>query len=85
MAQGDNQVISTHFKLQKYRNEFELEANLRNTVRINEAIRSGIQRGTTKLLLTIDQSETMQSADFLCYGKVPVFRGVIYPLNKNMG
>lgn len=34
-----------------------------------------IRDGTSKLGLHINEDETMQSADFLSYRKVPVFRG----------
>nr|APG78763.1 RNA-dependent RNA polymerase [Hubei dimarhabdovirus virus 4] len=80
LAQGDNQVISSQFKIQAYRTEEELDENLEGIKYVNQQVMDGINAGTASLGLTINRSETMQSADYMCYGKVPVFRGVVYPL-----
>ncbi|QPL20091.1 RNA-dependent RNA polymerase [American bat vesiculovirus] len=77
LAQGDNQVICTQYKTKNYRNENELICLLEQIKLNNQAIMDAIESGTTKLGLIINQDETMQSADYLNYGKVPIFRGVI--------
>ncbi|AJG39126.1 RNA-dependent RNA polymerase [Shayang Fly Virus 2] len=75
LAQGDNQVICTQYKLQKYRTDEELQDNIKNIVSNNQYILKRIEEGTKKIGLRINQDETMQSADYLNYGKVPIFRG----------
>ncbi|QMU95563.1 RNA-dependent RNA polymerase [Bactrocera dorsalis sigmavirus] len=80
LIQGDNQVICMQYKLRKTRDENELIMNLNAIVQNNNVILSNIERGTTKLGLIINKDETMQSADYLNYGKVPVFRGNILGL-----
>ncbi|UZC34538.1 RNA-dependent RNA polymerase [jopcycgri virus 1] len=80
LIQGDNQVICTQYHLRKTRNQEELIENLKYVVLNNNHILENIERGTTKLGLIINKDETMQSADYLNYGKVPVFRGNILGL-----
>ena len=46
----------------------------------NDGIMKNIEAGVKKLGLIINKDETMQPADFLNYGKLPVFRGNIRPL-----
>ncbi|AJG39168.1 RNA-dependent RNA polymerase [Wuhan House Fly Virus 1] len=77
LAQGDNQVICTQYRLQKYRTQEEMVERIQKIVQNNQAIISNIENGTRRLGLIINKDETMQSADFLSYGKVPVFRGTI--------
>ncbi|AJR28590.1 polymerase [Vesiculovirus radi] len=77
LAQGDNQVICTQYKTRNHRSDLELKAALADIQSNNDAIMTAIERGTTKLGLVINQDETMQSADYLNYGKVPIFRGSI--------
>lgn len=77
LAQGDNQVICAKFKVQKTRNEDELKEALSSLVNENNKIMKNIEIGTDKLGLIINKDETLQSADFLIYGKVPIFRGSI--------
>nr|QTJ62263.1 RNA-dependent RNA polymerase [Bactrocera tryoni rhabdovirus 1] len=80
LIQGDNQVICMQYKLRKTRDETELITNLNAIVKNNNVILTNIEKGTTKLGLIINKDETMQSADYLNYGKVPVFRGNILGL-----
>ncbi|AIL31438.1 L [Kumasi rhabdovirus] len=80
LAQGDNQVICTQYKLRPHANDEELIKNLQDIWNNNNAIMSAIKRGTDKLGLIINEDETMQSADYLNYGKIPVFRGRILNL-----
>nr|AMH40146.1 RNA-dependent RNA polymerase [Sprivivirus cyprinus] len=77
LAQGDNQVICTQYKTKNYKNEEELKMLLTAMVENNQTIMNGIIAGTGKLGLIINNDETMQSADYLNYGKVPVFRGIL--------
>lgn len=77
MAQGDNQVICTQYSLHKTRTDEELQQCLNDISGNNNDIMREIEDGTQRLGLIINRVETMRSADFLSYGKVPVFRGNI--------
>lgn len=77
LAQGDNQVICTQYKVQKTRTQDELVRELRRIVDNNNEIMKSIEDGTKKLGLIINQDESLQATDFLIYGKVPIFRGNI--------
>ncbi|AMK09271.1 RNA-dependent RNA polymerase [Ceratitis capitata sigmavirus] len=77
LAQGDNQVICSQYKLQNHRNQSELINHIQEVVRNNDILFKRIVKGTSKLGLIINQDETVQSADFLNYGKTCVFRGNI--------
>nr|AJG39213.1 RNA-dependent RNA polymerase [Wuhan Louse Fly Virus 11] len=77
LAQGDNQVICTQYRTKKARSEEELKSALKQIVNNNQQIMDAIVRGTEKLGLVINNDETMQSADFLTYGKIPFFRGTL--------
>ncbi|AHB08865.1 L protein [Kolente virus] len=80
LAQGDNQVICTQYKLRPSESELDLRVNLQSIWENNNAIMAAINQGTNKLGLIINEDETMQSADYLNYGKIPVFRGRILNL-----
>nr|QMP82265.1 RNA-dependent RNA polymerase [Hymenopteran rhabdo-related virus OKIAV8] len=82
LAQGDNQIICTNYLLQNSRDEAEVSANLEKIKINNSQIMNAIEVGIKKLGLTINQDETMQSADFLNYGKIPIFRGNLRPLES---
>ncbi|QVU40010.1 RNA-dependent RNA polymerase [Mejal virus] len=77
LAQGDNQVICSQYKTKQHRNDEELKMALEQMKLNNQTIMDSIECGTSKLGLVINQDETMQSADYLNYGKIPIFRGVI--------
>lgn len=77
LAQGDNQVICTKYKPRVSTTEQELVENIIQIIRNNNNIMKNIEAGTIKLGLIINNDETMQSADYLNYGKTPVFRGNI--------
>ncbi|AIR95579.1 polymerase [Yata virus] len=81
LAQGDNQTITTHYKTETWRNEEELKSHINRMVENNKAIMDNIIAGTMKLGLKINEDETMQSADYINYGKVPIIEGVIRGLN----
>nr|BDO24648.1 large protein [Oita virus] len=80
LAQGDNQVICNQYRLRHSTDEVELRQNLQDIWHNNNAIMNAIQIGTQRLGLIINEDETMQSADYLNYGKIPVFRGRIINL-----
>ncbi|AJR28566.1 polymerase [Keuraliba virus] len=80
LAQGDNQVVCTIYKLNYSPTLQDLIRNLENICRNNEIIMEAIKKGTVKLGLIINEDETMQSADYLNYGKIPIFRGRILNL-----
>lgn len=77
LAQGDNQVICTHYRLRDFKDDRELSLLLNQVKGNNDAIMRSIETGTRKLGLLINRDETIQSADYLNYGKVPIFRGLI--------
>ncbi|AJR28540.1 polymerase [Nkolbisson virus] len=80
LAQGDNQVICTQYRLRDISTPVGLNQSLQEVVQNNEAIMRAIKEGTNKLGLIINEDETMQSADYLNYGKIPIFRGRILNL-----
>ncbi|AOX47517.1 L protein [Orgi virus] len=75
LAQGDNQVVCTNYRVQKYRNHEELVQSLERIWENNNKLIHHIEQGALKLGLIINRDETLQSAEYLVYGKVPVFRG----------
>ncbi|AJG39212.1 RNA-dependent RNA polymerase [Wuhan Louse Fly Virus 10] len=77
LAQGDNQVICSRYKLRKSRNPDQLYNNLMDISKNNKALMDRIAEGTGKLGLIINHDETMKSTEFLNYGKTCVFRGNI--------
>lgn len=81
LAQGDNQVICTQYKLQKVRTEMELAVCINGIVQNNNSIMNNIEMGTRRLGLIINQNETMKSADYLNYGKIPIYRGKLKGLD----
>ncbi|WGC86344.1 MAG: RNA polymerase [Bat tupavirus BS1] len=83
LAQGDNQVLNMHYKLPTNRSDFELLECINEVVRNNDYIMREVENWTQQLGLIINQDETMQSADFLIYGKIPIFRGnIVLPESK---
>ncbi|ALJ30354.1 L protein [Eelpout rhabdovirus] len=77
LAQGDNQVICTQYRISPSRDDVELRQKLNHIKENNQVIMNAIEAGTNKLGLIINNDETIQSADFLTYGKIPIFRGNI--------
>ncbi|AMK09255.1 RNA-dependent RNA polymerase, partial [Drosophila tristis sigmavirus] len=75
LAQGDNQVICTQYKPNPTLNAEHKEAHILNIIHNNNQILERIEAGTKKLGLIINRDETMQSADYMTYGKLPVYRG----------
>ncbi|AJR28326.1 polymerase [Kamese virus] len=81
LAQGDNQTISTCYELIPTYDEEELLHEIEKIVHNNNSVMNAIRSGTNKLGLLINEDETMVSADYLNYGKVPIFRGIIRGLD----
>ncbi|UNP42116.1 L protein [Porcine ephemerovirus 1] len=81
LAQGDNQTITNHYKTEAWRDEEELKVHINRIVANNNSIMEGIAEGTKKLGLRINEDETMQSPDYINYGKVPIIRGIIRGLH----
>lgn len=77
LAQGDNQVICTQYKLRPPRNNDQLISNINDVCHNNSVLFDRISRGTKKLGLIINQDETVRSAEIINYGKNIVFRGNI--------
>nr|QRZ60246.1 polymerase [Bovine ephemeral fever virus] len=77
LAQGDNQTISMCYKTESWQNEEELDNHIKNMVSNNNQIMQAIISGTEKLGLRINLDETMTSADYINYGKVPIIEGTI--------
>lgn len=82
LAQGDNQVICTQYGTPPCRTKGELQDAIHGLVKNNQAILESIEEGTRKLGLIINQDETVQAADFLTYGKIPIIRGNIRGLDS---
>lgn len=80
LAQGDNQIICNTFLLKTYHTEEELTAEILSVHRLNTELMDRIQEGTGKLGLRLNPDETLVSTDYLIYGKIPVFKGDIMPV-----
>nr|WAD86856.1 polymerase [Bimbo virus] len=76
LAQGDNQVICTSFKLSTTHDLYRRK-HIEEIIDQNRKIMDDIKEGTSKLGLIINKEETMVSTEYLNYGKVPVYRGNI--------
>lgn len=75
LAQGDNQVICSMYKLRPSRNPQQLQTNLADVCHNNRVLMRRIACGTSSLGLIINHDETMKSTEFLNYGKHCVIRG----------
>lgn len=75
LAQGDNQVICTRYKIPSCPTSEELREHLTDAYNNNNYIMRAIEEGTKKLGLIINHDEVLTSADFMVYGKIPLYRG----------
>lgn len=75
LAQGDNQVICTRYKIPSCPTPAELREHLVEAYNNNNYIMKAIEDGTKKLGLIINHDEVLTSADFMVYGKIPLYRG----------
>lgn len=80
LAQGDNQVVNTSYPIPGRPTKDALAQFMIQIQRNNTAIMNAILDGTTKLGLTLNREETMVSSEYLNYGKVPLIRGQMFPL-----
>ncbi|UJY53556.1 L protein [Mundri virus] len=80
LAQGDNQIISCQYKTDSWATTADLITNLKNMRANNESIMRSIREGASKLGLIINEDETMQSIDYLNYGKLPLIRAKVMGL-----
>ncbi|AIW61115.1 RNA-dependent RNA polymerase [Harrison Dam virus] len=81
LAQGDNQIICTHFKITASDQESR-KMCINEILKQNKNIMDDIKVGANRLGLIINMDETMVSTEFLNYGKVPVYRGNILGLKS---
>nr|WAK76932.1 MAG: RNA-dependent RNA polymerase [Rhipicephalus associated rhabdo-like virus] len=79
LAQGDNQVICTKYKIPSNLDVNAHAEELEKVFTNNMTIIDSITLGANKLGLIINKKETLIASDYLTYSKVPVFRGNIYP------
>lgn len=77
LAQGDNQVICTFYKLSETHSDEVIRQNIEEIQQDNERIMEEIRRSTLDIGLKIKEDETLQSTDMLIYGKVIIYRGNI--------
>lgn len=82
LAQGDNQVLCTQYKIRESRTDAEEDANIADAFLNNQIIFDAVQAGTAKLGLIVNAEETLQSASLLLYGKVIMYRGVFKGLDE---
>lgn len=80
LVQGDNQLIFTHYKLPKKIKETEIDIELERIYLNNNQIMNRVKIASEKIGLIINADETVQSAGFSIYGKMPVFKGNILNL-----
>lgn len=80
LAQGDNKVMSTSYKLQDNLVCPEHDEAFNQVYSNNQAIMNTVLAGTRKLGSTLNTEETMLSFEYLNYGKIPLVRGQMYPL-----
>ncbi|APG78847.1 RNA-dependent RNA polymerase [Xingshan nematode virus 4] len=80
LAQGDNQVICSYYKLPKDQTHSACRSEIPHVIENNGYIVKAIIEGTGKLGLRINRDETLTSTDYLNYGKVVFFRGNMLPL-----
>lgn len=81
LAQGDNQVVCLSYEVEPHMDNTKLEQNLRRIVLNNEYIVDRIRDGAENIGLIINQDETVQSSEFIVYGKHPIWRGNLMGLD----
>ncbi|YP_010229213.1 RNA-dependent RNA polymerase [Almendravirus cootbay] len=84
LAQGDNQVVFCKYKVPSDINDSDLDNELKKIYQNNEYLMSSILKAADKIGLIINQDETVQSANFTVYGKIPVYKGNILNLETKM-
>lgn len=82
LAQGDNQVICTNYKLEDTHDPNLLGDKIAEVLNNNNLIINRIKKATAKIGLIINDDETLQSADMQIYGKNIMFRGNVTCLEE---
>lgn len=82
LAQGDNQIIATSYKLPKHMTKEKRIEKIEEIIKNNQIIMDFIKEGTRKLGLIINEDETMQSCDMMIYGKVMIISGMFRGLHE---
>lgn len=82
LAQGDNQVICTFYKLSETHSDEVIRKHIEEIQDDNRKIMEEIRASTLEIGLLIKEDETLQSADMLIYGKVIIYRGNITCLEE---
>ncbi|UYL94379.1 MAG: putative RNA-dependent RNA polymerase [Enontekio merhavirus] len=84
LAQGDNQVITTVYRVRDCWDNAELDKAITEAFRNNQCIFENIVRGSSKLGLIINEDETLQSAAILVYGKIIMIHGLFQGLPEKV-
>ena len=82
LAQGDNQVVCTSYKLSCIRGGTEERSAIEGMKMNNSRLVRQILTSAGRLGLIINKDESIQSGDFLVYGKIPIFRGNMLSLDE---
>ncbi|APG78857.1 RNA-dependent RNA polymerase [Xinzhou nematode virus 4] len=83
LAQGDNQVICTFYKLPKEKSHDIATAEIPHVWNNNKEIIKAISSGTKKLGLLVNEDETLTASNFLNYSKLLIFCGnMLSPVTK---
>lgn len=77
LAQGDNQVLSSRYRIRTSRDQNQLQSNIEDICRNNRSLMERIRIGTGKLGLIINHDETIKSTEYMNYGKTCVIHGNI--------
>lgn len=80
LAQRDNQILITQYSLVTKGDDQIVDREIANIWENNKAIMDRIQKATGSLCLIINNDEVVISAELLVYGKVPIYRGKMIPL-----
>lgn len=82
LAQGDNQVICVTFSVKSGTKSGADPEDIAEIDRLNRDFMDRVERKTEDLGLKVNQDERLVSTDFMIYGKVPIFKGNIYPVES---
>ena len=82
LAQGDNQVVCTSYKLSCTKGGLEEKSAIEGMKMNNGRLVRQILNSAGKLGLIINRDESIQSGDFLVYGKIAIFRGNMLSLDE---
>lgn len=75
MASGDNQIIYSNYTLKGILEEELIQIKCKEIFEDNQDLMENIRKGASKIGLHIKEDETVQSADFMIYGKTMLFCG----------